>query len=77
MAKKDEEKKVVEKPEVIEVPEVSKITFRVHDGKNFTGFMHPKTRRLVTADKDGLFKVDPTDEAALAILTGAQDTFKV
>lgn len=56
---------------------VKTITYRTHDNVNFTGFMHPKTRRLVTVDKKGEITVKETDTEAIAILGGAKDVFKI
>lgn len=71
-----EEKKEKATKEVA-TEEVKEITYRTHDNANFTGFMHPKTRRLVTVDKNKEIKVKETDADAIEILSGAKDVFKV
>lgn len=72
-----EEKKEKATKEVATEEEVKEITYRTHDNANFTGFMHPKTRRLVTVDKNKEIKVKETDADAIEILGGAKDVFKV
>lgn len=70
MAKKEE----IETKE--EVAVTNKIEFRTHNEANFVGFVHPKTRKLVTVDEDGKLFIDETDTAAIEILTAAKDVFK-
>lgn len=53
------------------------VTFKVQKKKNFVGFMHPDTRRFITANKDGEFVIDEKDVKALAILRDAIDVFEV
>lgn len=81
MAKKAEEtvekevKTVEEEPK--NVQEVSKVEFRVAKDKNFVGFIHPKTRRFVTGDKDGKFFIKENDTDALKILREAADIVEI
>lgn len=75
MAKKPEE--TIEKEEVKTVEEVSKVEFRVAKDKNFVGFVHPKTRRFVTGDKDGKFFIKENDTDALKILREAADIVEI
>lgn len=81
MVKKAEEtaaKEVAEKEEVqTEVKEIPKIEFRTQKGKNFVGFVHPKTRAFVSVDKDGKILVDPSDGEALQILRSAADVVEI
>lgn len=81
MAKKAEEtasKEVAEKEEVqTEVKEIPKIEFRTQKGKNFVGFVHPKTRAFVSVDKEGKLFVDETDKKALEILRNAADVVEI
>lgn len=49
------------------------VVYRVAKKKNFVGFVHPDTRRLVTGNKDGEFIVKKADEKAIAILENAAD----
>ena len=57
--------------------ELEKVTFKVLKGKNLTGFVHPKTRRLVTANEKGIFEIDSTDKEAIAILSTAKDVTEI
>lgn len=52
-------------------------TFKVSKKKNFTGFVHPETRRFITANKKGDFVVKASDEKAIAILEDAADLYEV
>ncbi|MGX7132354.1 hypothetical protein ACWOB3_07720 [Enterococcus songbeiensis] len=47
-------------------------TFKIIEGRNFNGFMHPATRKFVT-EKNGMIKVDATDKEAIEILKSAAD----
>lgn len=49
------------------------ITYKVLKKKNFVGFVHPDTRRLVTANEQGEFVVKKSDAKAIAILEDAVD----
>lgn len=51
-------------------------TYKVIEGRNFNGFMHPATRKFVTA-KDGMIQVPADDTKAIAILTTAADVTDV
>ena len=51
-------------------------TYKVLEGKNFNGFVHPATRKFITA-KDGIIKVMVSDDKAIAILNGAADVTDV
>lgn len=55
---------------------VKTVTYQVQKGKNFNGFIHPKTRKFVKA-KEGKFTVKETDKEAIAILEAAADLFEV
>ena len=72
---KEEVKTVEEEPK--NVQEVSKVEFRVAKDKNFVGFVHPKTRRFVTGDKDGKFFIKEHDTDALKILREAADIVEI
>lgn len=52
------------------------LTFKVIEGRNFNGFVHPKTRKFVTQNK-GVIKVEATDQEAIAILKSAADVTDV
>jgi hypothetical protein len=54
----------------------TKIEFRVAKDKNFVGFVHPETRRFVTAQNKKFF-VDESDEKAIAILRAAVDIVEI
>ncbi|MGX7163384.1 hypothetical protein [Enterococcus massiliensis] len=47
-------------------------TFKVIEGKNFNGFLHPETRKFIT-QKNGVIKIDVNDTKAIAILNSAAD----
>ena len=49
------------------------VTYKVLKKKNFVGFVHPKTRRFIRANKDGVFVIDKTDEEAIKVLEDAVD----
>lgn len=51
-------------------------TYKVIEGRNFNGFMHPATRKFVTA-KDGMIQVPANDVKAIAVLTTAADVTDV
>ena len=53
--------------------EAETIKFKVREGKNFTGFVHPITNQLVTAMDDGVFIVSATDTKAIEVLKAARD----
>lgn len=57
-------------------PKKEYLTFKVIEGRNFNGFLHPKNRKFITAKK-GLIKVEATDQAAIAILKSAADVTDV
>lgn len=65
MVKKDETKK----DEVVK--------YRVGKTKNFVGFVHPKTRRLITADSNNEFIISIDDKEAIAILEDAIDVNEI
>lgn len=71
--KKTEEKEVGEK--AVKAP--GKRYFKVVDKKNFVGFMHPGTKKFVTANKERLFEILETDKKALAIAEAASDLTNV
>ena len=52
-------------------------TFKIHKGRNFTGFVHPDTNRLVTATKPEEFIVDEKDIKAIEILESAKDLYEI
>ena len=62
---------MAEKTESKKVKKANTIEFRVAKEKNFVGFMHPKTRRFMTVDKDGKFFIEESDVEALKILREA------
>lgn len=51
-------------------------TYKVLEGKNFNGFVHPETRKFIS-EKDGVIKVAATDKKAIAILASAADVTDV
>jgi hypothetical protein len=53
------------------------VTYKVLKNKNFVGFVHPNTRRLVTANDKGEFVINASDEKAIAILENAADVYEV
>ncbi|MGX4686310.1 hypothetical protein JNUCC83_05340 [Vagococcus sp. JNUCC 83] len=55
----------------------NKLEYRTHKGKNFVGFVHPETRKLITVNEKGRLFVDETDLKAIAILDEAQDLYLV
>lgn len=65
MVKKDETKK----DEVVK--------YRVGKTKNFVGFVHPKTRRFITADSNNEFIISADDKEAIAILEEAIDVNRI
>jgi hypothetical protein len=71
MAKKAEEVK----EEIVETTEETKLEYRTVKDKNFVGFVHPDTRKLITVNEKGRLFVDKTDKKAIAILNAAQDVF--
>lgn len=81
MVKKAEEtpeKEITEKESVKEdVKETPKVEFRTAKYKNFVGFVHPSTRKLVSVDKEGKLFVDETDKKALEILRNATDVVEI
>lgn len=56
--------------------EVEVRTYKVLEGKNFNGFVHPETRKFIS-EKDGVIKVAATDKKAIAILASAADVTDV
>ena len=44
------------------------VTYRVLDKKNFVGFMHPKTKKFITANENNEFVVSEDDKEAIEIL---------
>ncbi len=65
MVKKDETKK----DEVVK--------YRVGKTKNFVGFVHPKTRRFITAYSNNEFIISVDDKEAIAILEEASDVNRI
>ncbi|EPH4964268.1 hypothetical protein ACS18B_002260 [Enterococcus hirae] len=65
VVKKDENKK----DEVVK--------YRVGKTKNFVGFVHPKTRRFITADSNNEFIISVDDKEAIAILEEASDVNRI
>ncbi|MFR2457408.1 MAG: hypothetical protein ACLS8G_14615 [Enterococcus faecalis] len=51
------------------------VTYRVLDKKNFVSFMHPKTKKFITANENNEFVVSD-DKEAIEILERAADTLK-
>ncbi len=60
-----------------QVPEVTKIEFRTQKDKNFVGFVHPSTRKLVTVDEEGKLFIEETDVKALEIARSAVDLVEI
>lgn len=60
-----------------QVPEVTKIEFRTQKDKNFVGFVHPTTRKLVTVDGEGKLFIDEKDIKALDIARSAVDLVEI
>ena len=50
--------------------------YKVIEGRNFNGFMHPATRKFIAA-KDGMIQVPVDDVKAISILTTAADVTDV
>ncbi|MDT2813747.1 hypothetical protein P7H75_02730 [Vagococcus carniphilus] len=53
------------------------IEFRTQKDKNFVGFVHPATRKLVTVDADGKLFIEETDVKALEIARSAVDLVEI
>lgn len=53
------------------------IEFRTQKDKNFVGFVHPATRKLVTVDSEGKLFIDETDVKALEIARSAVDLVEI
>ena len=51
--------------------------YRVGKTKNFVGFVHPKTRRFITADSNNEFIISVDDKEAIAILEEAIDVNRI
>lgn len=51
-------------------------TFKVLKNKNFVGFVHPETRKFITA-VDGKIEVSVSDKKAIAILEEAADLTEI
>ena len=49
------------------------VTYRVLDKKNFVGFMHPKTKKFITANENNEFVVSEDDKEAIEILERAAE----
>ncbi|HIB1875264.1 TPA: hypothetical protein ACWWCX_002698 [Enterococcus faecium] len=47
-------------------------TYKVLEGRNFNGFIHPETRKFIT-EKNGVIKVTVDDIKAIGILSSAVD----
>lgn len=60
-----------------QVPEVTKVEFRTQKDKNFVGFVHPSTRKLVTVDEEGKLFIEETDVKALEIARSAVDLVEI
>lgn len=69
MTEKKDTKKAEEK--------TKKVEFRTQKDKNFVGFVHPSTRKLVTVDKKGKLLIDETDVKALEIARSAVDLVEI
>lgn len=77
MAKKEDvkqEEKVTEEENLIKT---TTIEFRTQKDKNFVGFVHPATRKLVTVDADGKLFIEETDVKALEIARSAVDLVEI
>lgn len=77
MAKKEDvkqEEKVTEEENLIKT---TTIEFRTQKDKNFVGFVHPVTRKLVTVDVDGKLFIEETDVKALEIARSAVDLVEI
>lgn len=72
-AKKAADKKAKSEAEKV----VGKIEFRTQKDKNFVGFVHPSTRKLVTVDEDGKLFIDEKDVKALEIARSAVDLVEI
>lgn len=66
-------KETAKNTEEVKKEQEKTVTYKVLKKKNFVGFVHPETRRLVTSNKDGEFVVKKADEKAIAILENAAD----
>lgn len=60
-----------------QVPETKKVEFRTQKDKNFVGFVHPSTRKLVTVDEEGKLFIEETDVKALEIARSAVDLVEI
>lgn len=77
MAKKEDvkqEEKVTEEENLVKT---TTIEFRTQKDKNFVGFVHPATRKLVTVDSEGKLFIDETDVKALEIARSAVDLVEI
>lgn len=70
----EETKEVTE--EVTEEVKPETKTFKVLKNKNFVGFVHPETRKFITA-VDGKIEVSVSDKKAIAILEEAADLTEI
>lgn len=57
--------------------ETNKRTFRTAKNKNFSGFVHPGTRKFIAVDSKGELNIDETDTQAIVILERAADLIEV
>ncbi|EHA4024305.1 hypothetical protein JKN54_000783 [Enterococcus faecalis] len=78
MVKKSEVKEelIGETKEVTEEVKPATKTFKVLKYKNFVGFVHPETRKFITAI-DGKIEVSASDKKAIAILEEAADLTEI
>ncbi|EFM71670.1 hypothetical protein EZ054_03225 [Enterococcus faecalis] len=78
MVKKSEVKEEVieETKEVTEEVKPATKTFKVLKNKNFVGFVHPETRKFITA-VDGKIEVSVSDKKAITILEEAADLTEI
>ncbi|HHZ7163195.1 TPA: hypothetical protein ACWLYM_000756 [Enterococcus faecalis] len=78
MVKKSEVKEelIEETKEVTEEVKPATKTFKVLKNKNFVGFVHPETRKFITAF-DGKIEVGVSDKKAIAILEEAADLTEI
>lgn len=73
----EETKEVIEETkEVTEEVKPETKTFKVLKNKNFVGFVHPETRKFITA-VDGKIEVSVSDKKAIAILEEAADLTEI
>ncbi|OQO68428.1 hypothetical protein BH747_12175 [Enterococcus villorum] len=73
----DETKQATSTEENKKSKKVEVVKYRVSKTKNFVGFVHPKTRKFVTADLNKEFIIPKDDKEAIAILEEAADVNRI